>query len=189
MYSQRNKFRAWKLCASFVKNLSRTTIQGIYISLELKWSPLNWFLEVFVWFLVGASLIIPPYGGSVDYGPSRTYLSSRSTFRFPDIGYSGYCRVFQRNLSCFSLGSISVPNFVSRMPHETDFFRVGSNWNLKRGTFWPCQSSRNESIYSTRYQNKLDAFISCIYIANDSMIGLYSCLRWKMLWGLVFRRN
>ena len=43
--------------------------------------------------------IIPPYGGSMDDGPSLTYLSSRPTFRFPDIGYSGYCQVFQRNLS------------------------------------------------------------------------------------------
>lgn len=37
--------------------------------------------------------------GSMDDGPSRTYLSSRPTFKFPDIGYSGYWRVFQLYLS------------------------------------------------------------------------------------------
>ena len=37
--------------------------------------------------------------GSMDDGLSRTYLSSRPTFKFPDIGYSGYWRVFQLYLS------------------------------------------------------------------------------------------
>jgi len=55
----------------------------------------------FRWISCRCFQIIPPYGGSMDDGSSRTYLSSRPTFRFPDIGYSGYCRLFQRNLSLF----------------------------------------------------------------------------------------
>jgi len=56
----------------------------------------------FRWISCRCFQIIPPYGGSMVDGSSRTYLSSRPTFRFPDIGYtSGNCRVFQRYLSLF----------------------------------------------------------------------------------------
>ena len=43
------------------------------------------------------------------------------------------------------------------------------------------QDEMKASIQRATRTDKLDAFISCIYIANESLIGLYSCLPWKML--------
>lgn len=106
----------------------------------------------------------------------RELMSSRPTFWFPDIGYSGYCWVFQRNLSLFfaRLYLRSEP-CSSNVFRDTDFagLQVGWNWNFK-WTFWPCWVKSNESIYLTRYKNKLNASISCIYIPNEGLIDLYS---------------
>jgi len=96
----------------------------------------------FPWISCRCFQIIPPYGGSMDDGPSRTYLSSRPTFKFPDIGYSGYCRVFQRylSLSFAWLYLRSEPDFSNAFAGHTSpaGLQVGWNWNFKE-TFCPCQ--------------------------------------------------
>lgn len=105
----------------------------------------------FPWISCRCFQIIPPYGGSMDDGPSRTYLSSRPTFKFPDIGYSGYCRVFQRYLVSLSLGSISVQNLISRMPFGTQISLAGLHSELaeieisRKHSVRVNESSRNES--------------------------------------------
>lgn len=104
----------------------------------------------FPWISCRCFQIIPPYGGSMVDGPSRTYLSSRPTFKFPDIGYSGYCRVFQRylSLSFAWLYLRSEPDFSNAFAghrFRRPVFKLAEIEISRKHSVRVSESSRNES--------------------------------------------